>query len=392
VQFAYNEDQCLLRATVDRFVEARYGLTERKGYRAESAGYSLANWKQLADLGLFALMFSAENAGLGGSARDLAAVMEGLGSGIVVEPILEEIVLAGRIIAELGTPAQRREWLPRIMAGDVHATLAHFEHGARFTLSDVRVQAQPRAGHWLLSGEKAVVPWAQGSGLWIVSARESGEPRDPNGIGFFLVPADAAGIERRDFKLTDGGQASVVHFRGTIAPSRLAGGFEAFVRCVDVARVAAGAEMIGIMSTMLTTTVDYVRTRKQFGAPLASFQALQHRLARLYVRLEQARSQVCRAALAVDHNGGAHASVAGMKSYVGRAAIEIGESCLHLHGGMGMTDELPIGHGFKRLLVLAHLFGDPDTDLTRFARLRSGRGDGETRALAPQTGESPRGS
>jgi alkylation response protein AidB-like acyl-CoA dehydrogenase len=377
VQFALNEDQSLLRATVDRFVETRYGLAERKAYRAESAGYGVANWKLLVELGLFALMFPAEEGGLAGGARDMAAVMEGLGSGLVVEPVLEEIVLAARVIAELGSPAQRLEWLPPIMAGDAHATLAHFEHGARFALAQVQVRAQSRSGNWVLSGEKSVVPWAKGSSLWVVSARDHGEPGDAGGVGFFLVSADAAGIERRDFKLTDGGSASVVRLRGTVALSRLAGGFDAFAKCVDFARVAAGAEMIGIMGTILNSTVEYMRSRKQFGAPLSSFQALQHRLARLYVRLEQARSQVCRAALAVDHQANAHASVAGMKSYVGRAAIELGESCLHMHGGIGMTDELPIGHGFKRLLVLSHLLGDPDADLARFAQLRGGRGDGE---------------
>jgi alkylation response protein AidB-like acyl-CoA dehydrogenase len=278
------------------------------------------------------------------------------------------------------------------MAGEAHATLAHFEHGARFALAEVQVRAQSRSGNWVLSGEKSVVPWAQGSSLWIVSARDHGEQSDGSGIGFFLVPADAPGIERRDFKLTDGGHASAIRFRGTVALSRLAGGFDAFSRCIDFARLAAGAEMIGIMSTMLSSTVEYLRTRKQFGAPLSSFQALQHRLARLYVRLEQARSQVCRAALAVDNAASAHASVAGMKGYVGRAAIELGEACLHLHGGIGMSDELAIGHGFKRLLVLAHLFGDPEADLVRFAKVRSGRSDGEWRGAALVAAEALQGS
>jgi alkylation response protein AidB-like acyl-CoA dehydrogenase len=383
VQFAFNEEQNLLRGTVERFAGSRYGLSERKRYRSEPAGYSLANWKELAELGLYALMFSPEDDGLGGGARDLIAVMEQLGNAMVVEPVLEEIVLAARIIAELGSPAQRREWLPRIIAGDEHSTLAHFEHGARFTLTEVRVRAESRSGGWVLNGDKSVVPWAARSGLWIVSARDHGEQCDPSGIGFYLVPADAAGIERRDFKLADGGHASAISFRTTIALGRLPGGFEAFLRCVDFARAAASAEMLGIMSTMLSSTVEYLRNRRQFGVQLSSFQALQHRLARLYVRLEQARSQVYRGALAIDNQVSAHASVAGMKSYVARAAIELGESCLHLHGGIGMSDELPIGHGFKRLMVLAHLFGDADADLARFAQLRSGKSDGEWHASAP---------
>jgi alkylation response protein AidB-like acyl-CoA dehydrogenase len=371
VQFAYNEEQNLLRSSVDRFVESRYGLAERTRYRAEPTGYSLANWKHLADLGLLGLMFSAEDGGLGGGARDMTAVMEALGGGMVVEPFLEEIIIAGRVLAELGSAAQKQEWLPRIIAGAAHLTLAHSESTARFNLADVRVRAEAHAGTWALSGEKSVVPGAGASNPWIVSARERGEHDDPGGIGFFLVFPDAAGIERRDFRLIDGAGAGRIRFQGTLAAARLAGGFEQFARCMDLARLAASAQMVGIMSCMLDSTIDHLRTRKQFGVPLSSFQAIQHRLARLYVRLEQARSHVCRAALFVDSGRDARRSIAGTKSYVGRAAIELGEACLHLHGGIGMSDELAIAYGFKRVLVLANLLGDPDADLVRFAELRS---------------------
>jgi len=370
MQFAFNDEQNLLRDTVDRFVESRYGLAERKRYRSEPGGYSLANWQALADRGLLGFVFSAEEGGLGGGVRDMTAVMEAFGRSMAVEPVFEEVIVAGRVVAELGSPAQRREWLPRIIAGEAHVSLAHFEDRARFNLADVRTRAQSRSGGWVLNGEKSVVPWAGTSNAWIVSAREHGEHADPGGIGFFLVPREAAGIERTDFRLTDGGCASSIRFRGTVASARLAGGFDQFSRCIDVARLAAGAEMVGIMSSMLDSTIEYLRTRKQFGAPLSSFQAIQHRLARQYVRLEQARSHVCRAALFVDSGSDARCSIAGMKSYVGRAAVELGEVCLHLHGGIGMSDELAIGYGFKRILVLANLYGDPDAELTRFCRLR----------------------
>jgi len=386
VQFAFNEEQILLRRTVDRFAESRYGLAERKRDRAESGGYDLGNWQELADLGIIGLVFPAADGGLGGGPRDVTAVMEALGNGMVVEPMLEEVIVGGRILAELGSPAQKSEWLPKIIAGSAHAALAHFEHIAGFNLADVRTRVQSRSDGWVLNGDKSVVPWAATANLWIVSAREHGDSDDPNGIGFFIVAPDAAGIERRDFLLTDGGRASSIRFRGTVASARLAGGFEGFSRCVDFARLAAGAEMIGIMSTLFDSTLDHLKTRKQFGATLASFQAIQHRLAGLYVRLEQARSQVCRAALFMDSDSAAHSSIAGMKSYVGRAAVELGEACVHLHGGMGMSDELAIGHGFKRLLVLASLFGDPDAELVRFARLRSGRAAGGPRPLSLSQG------
>jgi len=364
VRFEFNEEQALLKAAVERFVQDRYGPGERKNYRSESSGYSSENWQGLADLGLLGLVFPSEDGGLGGTSRELIAVMETLGNGMVVEPMLEQVIIAGGLLVRAASPAQKRQWLPRIMLGKAHVTLAHFEHSARFNLADVRVCAQPGSGGWVLSGEKSLVPCARGADLWIVSAREHGDAADPDGIGFYLVSPEEVGIERRDFRLADGTSASAVHFRGTLARERLPGGFEAFSKCVDFARLAAGAEMIGIMSTLFDSTVDYLRARKQFGAPLASFQVIQHRLADMYIQLEQTRSQVLRAALLVDSR-----SIAGMKSYVGRAAVEMGEACLHLHGGIGMSDELAVGHGFKRLLVLAHLFGDPDTDLMRFDSL-----------------------
>jgi alkylation response protein AidB-like acyl-CoA dehydrogenase len=186
-----------------------------------------------------------------------------------------------------------------------------------------------------------------------------------------MVSPDARGVERRDFRLVDGSPASAISFRGTAPEARLPGGFDDFAAAVDTARLAAGAEMLGIMSTLFQSTVDYLRTRKQFGAPLASFQALQHRLADLYVLLEQSRSHVLRAALAAANGSACTSSIAAMKSYVSRASVEIGEECVHLHGGIGTTEDLAVGHGYKRLLVLASLFGDANAELTRFVRLAS---------------------
>jgi alkylation response protein AidB-like acyl-CoA dehydrogenase len=381
VQFSYNEDQGLLQDTVKRFAEDRYDTARRQRYRAEPAGYSRDNWQALADIGLLGLVVPVEDGGAGVCARDVSAVFEALGRGMVVEPVLEEIVIAGGILARLGSRAQRQEWLPRIMSGGAHAALAHFERGARFNLAEVRVRAQQRSGEWLLGGEKSVVPWARDADVWIVSAREQDRLDGKDGtesIGFFLVRPDREGVERRDFRLTDGSAASVIRLRN-VAAERLPGDFQAFEQGVDLARLAAGAEMLGIMSTLFDSTIEYMRSRRQFGAPLASFQALQHRLARLYVRLEQSRSQLTRAALYLDTAGDARASIAGMKSYVGRAAVELAEACVHLHGGIGMSNELPIGFGFKRILVLERLFGDAESDLERYSSLRNGTGEVESR-------------
>jgi alkylation response protein AidB-like acyl-CoA dehydrogenase len=371
VQFALSEEQSLLKDTVDRFVKARYAAGRRAAYRTEAGGYGADNWRGLSELGILGLMFPAAYGGLAGGPRDLTAVMEALGGGGVVEPVLEEVVIAGGVIALAGSEAQKARWLPAIAAGSAHLALAHFEHTARFDLEDVRTSAEAAGDGWRLTGSKSVVPLAGGSDRWVVSARVGGTATDSSGMGFFLVNPGAAGIERQDFRLTDGSWASALHFRGTPANERLPGGFAEFARAVDLARLAAGAEMVGIMATLFESTLDYLRSRRQFGAPLASFQALQHRLADFYVLLEQSRSHVCRAASCIEGGRDSGRSVAGMKSYVSRAAVTVAEGCVHLHGGIGMTNELALGHGFKRILVLSNLFGDPDSELARFAHLRT---------------------
>jgi alkylation response protein AidB-like acyl-CoA dehydrogenase len=376
VKFGLTEEQTILRDTVEKFVQDRYGANQRRQYRAAARGYSAENWRDLANLGLLGLPFSEEDGGLGASPRDLLAVMEVIGAGFAVEPVLEELVLAGGFLARAGSAEQKRDLLPGIIAGRTHLAVAHFEHGARFNLADVRVQVRSEAGCDRLVGDKIVVPLAACADHWIVSARRTGEPADPAGIEFHLVSPAAAGVERRDFRLIDGSVASAIGFRGTVAAQRLPGGFAEFAAVVDTARIAAGAEMVGIMSMLFQSTIDYLRTRRQFGVPLSSFQALQHRLADLYVVLEQSRSQVLRAALASAPGAQRAANVAGMKSYVSRAAVEIGEECVHLHGGIGTSDDLALGHGYKRLLLLASLFGDADSELTRFMRLDGSQAHG----------------
>ncbi len=372
MQFALTQEQQLLKDTIEKFVRDRYAEpAQRSHYRANSRGFSAENWRDLADIGLFGLLFSTQDGGLGGGPRELVTALEALGAGLTLEPVLEEIVIAGGVLARAGESAGRALWLPRLLAGESHLTLAHFEHGGRFNLSDVRVRARPTADGVVLEGEKAVVPLAGTADVWIVSAREQGDTTDPEGIAFYLVSPTAAGIERRDFNLTDGSLASAIRFRDVPAAERLKLRFAEFAAAIDLARLAAGAEMVGIMSSLFQATLDYLRTRQQFGVPLSSFQALQHRMADLFVRLEQSRSQLYRAAACASNNLRRERSIAGMKSYISRAAVELGEECVHLHGGIGTTDELAIGHGYKRLLWLASLFGDTNAELMRFIRLAS---------------------
>jgi alkylation response protein AidB-like acyl-CoA dehydrogenase len=370
VHFALNEEQTLLKDAVESFVGDHYSAAKRREFRANSTGYSLAVWRGLAELGLLGLPFETRDGGLGGGLTELMTVMEALGSGFVAEPYLEELVIAAGVMAHLGQKTQKGDWLPRVIQGDAHLALAHFEQTARFNLADIRVRARRRADGFCLDGEKIVVPLAGAADAFIVSARDHGTNTDPAGIGFYLLPQQAAGVERRDFRLVDGSIASTLVFRGAVTLEKLSGGYADFLWVIDRARIAACAEMIGIAATMFQSTLEYLRARKQFGAALASFQAIQHRLADMYVSLEQSRSQLHRAAL---YAAGAERerAVAGMKSYVSAAAVKIGEQCIQLHGGIGITDELSLGNGHKRLLVLATMFGDSEFELQRFMRLAS---------------------
>lgn len=366
MQFALTPEQTLLKDAVDAFVRGHSGLEQRRADRTQARGYGDRNWRALADIGVLGVPFSEEEGGLGGGARELVTVMESLGRGLCIEPVLEDIVVAGGLLARAGNTSQKATWLPRLIQGEAHVSLAHFEQAARFDIADVRTEARPVGSAIELHGEKSVVPQAQCADGWIVSARESGAASPPGSIALYFVSPDAPGIERRDFTLVDGSKASAVRFRGVRAGERLRGGLAELQATIESGRLAACAEMVGIMSTVFESTVEYLKTRKQFGRPLSSFQVLQHRLADLYVRLEQSRSHLFRAVAETEAS-----SIAGMKSYVSRAAIEMGEECVHLHGGIGTADELPLGHGYKRLILLANLFGDANSELTRFNRLQN---------------------
>jgi alkylation response protein AidB-like acyl-CoA dehydrogenase len=378
VLFALSPEQTLLKDAIDAFVRDHNGLDGRRTDRGQSRGYSVNNWRSLAEIGVLGLPFAAEEGGLGSGPRELVTVMESLGRGLCIEPVLEEIVVAGGLLARAGDAAQKQDWLPRIIGGEAHLALAHFEHTARFDLTDVRVRARNSGGTVVLDGEKCVVPLAASADQWVVSACGPDSGADSSSIGFYFVSPTSRGIERRDFHLIDGSKASAVRFRGVKTGGRLHGGLPEFSAAVDMARLAAAAEMVGLMSTLFEATVEYLKTRQQFGRPLSSFQALQHRLADLYVRLEQSRSHLYRAMACVAADEGVECSVAGMKSYVSRAAIELGEECVHLHGGIGTTDELAIGHGYKRLVLLANLFGDANSELSRFNTLQNQRVGGSS--------------
>lgn len=364
MNFDLTEEQVLLKNMVERFVEDRYDLDKRRAYQATPVGFSPENWALLAELGLLALPFPSDLGGLDGGPVELLVVLEALGRGLVVEPVLGHVVLPGDLLARAGTDAQKAEILPGIMTGERHVSLAHAETGARYNLAHVETVAAAEGDAVRLTGRKIFSVSGKAADLFIVSARgaESGQ------IEFYLVPADAAGLSRRNYRLADGSWASEIGLDGVVVPSsaRLDGGLDALKAAVATTRLGACAQMLGIMGSMFDETLEYLRTRKQFGTPIGSFQALQHRMAHLYVLLEQSRSLIYGAALADEASR--PSAIAGAKAYVSEAALKVGHECIQFHGGMGVSDELSIGHGHKQLLVLATLLGDAESTLEEFIR------------------------
>lgn len=362
-----SDDQRMLGDLVERFVAERYGPGQRGRYRASELGFSAENWLTLGELGLLGLTVPEADGGAGFGSRELATVMEALGRGLVVEPYLNDIVLAGTLLARSADAEQREQWLPALLVGSSRIVLAHLEHRARFDLGQVATVVRACGATLRLTGTKSLVPSAVGASAFLVTARES----DVGGpVGLYLVESGADGIARRDYRLLDGSVASEVLFLDTPITTRLDMPPAALSEATDAARLAACAEMVGTMDALLDVTLEYVRTRRQFGAAIGSFQAVQHRLADCFIALEQSRSLLLRAATATPENR--PAELAGAKSFIAERAIRLGEECIQFHGGMGVSDEVVVGHGHKRLLVLATWLGDAHTELRRYVALTAG--------------------
>ncbi len=366
MNFDLTEDQALLKAAVERFVSDSYGgdLEARRAARLDPKGFAPAHWARLAESGILALPVSAANGGLGGGRVELMAAMEVIGRGLVAEPVLDAAVIALGLL-DAGNAAAA---LAPALAGESLVVLAHAEREARYNLAHVATTARPKGEGWSIDGAKTAVVAGGGADTFIVSARVSGASRDRDGIGFFLVPATAAGVDRRAYRLADGSVAAELALRGVEvgADARLAGGLETLLPVVATARLAAAAEMLGLMTLLFDTTLAYVKTRKQFGTSLGSFQVIQHRMTDAYVLVEQARSQVIRAALAEPAD--LARAAAGAKAFVADAALTVAHTAVQMHGGMGITDELVIGHALKRIRVLALTFGDGNAALDDYRR------------------------
>ena len=357
MNFDYNEEQQLLADSVRRFLARDYEFEARRKIVGSAQGWSPRVWATLAEMGLTGLPFPAAHGGFGGGAVDLMGVMEAFGEALVVEPYLPTVV-AGRIVAP--SPLAGAV-LPAVIEGKMKLAFAHAEKGARYDLSAVKTLARPSGNGWVLEGQKAAVVGAPMADKLVVSAKANNEVR------LFLV--DAPGM--RSYQTLDEMRAGDIVFRGTRAQP-LEGGLAVIEEVTDFATALVCAEAVGAMRFACDSTLDYLKTRKQFGVPIGSFQALQHRMVDMYIAHEQARSMACLACSKVDQSNDVQErmrAVSAAKIKVADNARHIGQEAVQLHGGMGMSEELKISHTFRRLTVLAGQFGDADRHLERFASL-----------------------
>jgi alkylation response protein AidB-like acyl-CoA dehydrogenase len=371
VNFDLSEDEEMVKALAERFVVDHYDIDSRRRFLAEPHGFSPANWRLLGELGLIAAMFDTDAGGLDLDATGIATVFEALGRGLVVEPLIENVVLAGRLFAAAAAEPLRGAWLPGLLAGERRIALAHVEERGRDGRPWVETRASADGDVWRLSGEKAYVPAGAGADGFIVSARSEGGPGDIEGICLFFVPADAAGLSLVPWHMADGSVVASLRLDGVTvgAAGRMTGGLARIAEAGLLASLAGSAEAIGIMERIFAETIDHLRTRKQFGAPLAAFQALQHRMVAHYAAIEQARG-LLNLMMVSWGQPNFRSAVLGVRAFVSEVSVALGHDMIQFHGGMGVTDELSVGHGHKRLLVLSRWPDGPEAALDRFAGIR----------------------
>jgi pimeloyl-CoA dehydrogenase small subunit len=372
MDFDLSEEQRLLKESVDGLLSSQYDFDSRKKYAKEKGRWSKSVWSKLAEQGLLGLPFSEDDGGFGAGAVETMIVMEALGKALVLEPYLATVVLGGGFLRRGGSAEQKEAHIPGIIDGSKTFAFAQLEKNSRYDLNDVATSAKKKGDGWVIDGEKFVVLNGETADTLIVTARTKGGQRDSGGIGVFLVPGDAKGISKKGYPTQDGLHAADISFTGVEVGADAAigdpeNGLPLIEQVVDDARIAICAEAVGAMDESLKSTVEYLKTRTQFGVPIGSFQVLQHRAADMFVAVEQARSMSMFATMAADFDDPkARASaVAAAKVQIGKSGKFVGQQAIQLHGGIGMTMEAKIGHYFKRLTMIENTFGDTDYHLRR---------------------------
>ncbi|MBL0163765.1 MAG: acyl-CoA dehydrogenase family protein [Xanthomonadales bacterium] len=363
MDFSINDEQQMLLDTTQRFLTSEYGFEQRHKLLESESGWSPAIWSQLADLGLLAVDIAEADGGIGAGPVGVMLVSQAIGHGLVLEPFLSSAIIATQAVTQIGSDAQRAQWLPSLASGESIAVLAHDEDKAGLDFSRIKTRATRSDAGWTISGGKSVVYHAPMANLYLVSARV-----DDGSLGLFAINADSAGVTRHALRTVDGQRAADLEFDNVLldADARLGNDVSESLAAVTDAGIAAlCAEAFGVLDRILKATIEYSRSRKQFGVPIGSFQALQHRMADMLIQFEQARSMMqlatarCRDADAQSRR----AAISGAKVLIGQAARYVGQQAVQLHGGMGMTDELDVSHCFKRLLAFELRMGTTDEHL-----------------------------
>ena len=376
MDFSYSEEQQMLQDSVQKFVQRHYAFEDRRAIVVSDAGYSAEHWALFAELGWLTVPFAEEDGGFGGLATDLMVLMEEFGHAMVVEPFIPTAVLGGGLLASLGNAAQK-EALATLMEGGLQLAVALYEEQSRYNLANVCTSAQRDGEGYVLSGSKVLVLNGGNAERLLVSARTSGDSCDRDGISLFMIDMASAGVYCHGYTTVDGHRAAQVRLDRVRVPASALLGDEGASLCaleqaIDRAALCVSAEAVGAMDTLLHKTVEYSKTRKQFGITISSFQALQHRMANMFIECQLARSVVLMAAMKLDSDlpdAEKAKAVSAAKSRVGKAIRQVGQEAVQLHGGIGITDELDVGHLFKRVTAIETLFGNTDFHTRRFAAL-----------------------
>jgi len=375
MDFSIREEQSMLADSVSRFIEQDYDFERRMSIAEDDAWFSDEVWQSFAELGITAALFSEEDGGLGGGAVELMLIMEQLGRGLVVEPFVANVVLAGGVLKRAGSTEQKEELPAGIIAGTSQAALAFAEPQGRFDAADIATTATADGPGYRISGRKALVLNGGAADFLIVPARTSGEQTDADGITLFIVRSDADGVTRKAYKTVDAHGAAEVELHdvrvdASAVIGKVGAGYSVLADTLDDATLAVAAEAVGIMRTLHEKTVDYSKNRIQFGVPIGSFQALQHRMVDMLMECEQTRSLLLWAVMLTDsRHPDRQKAISAIKYQVGAAGRHVGEESVQLHGGMGVTWELDVAHYFKRLVSIGILFGNADYHLDRYVAL-----------------------
>jgi len=376
MDFNLSEEQQLLKDSVDRVVRESYAFDTRRTLVASDLGYSEQNWRQMAELGWLGVTVPEADGGIGGGPTETMVLMEAFGTGLVLEPYLSTVVLGGNLVTMAGSQAQRQAILPAMVEGKLKLAFAYVEAQSGFDLFDVETTASARDGGYVIDGDKGVVFGAASADQLIVSARTAGGSRDRQGIGLFLVARDAPGVRLRGYHTIDGLRAAEVSFEGVAvgADSVLGDPGDALPVMEAVAQRAIAAlcaEAVGAMDVVVKSTNEYLNTREQFGRPIGKFQVLQHQLVDMLIASEESRSMSYVATLRLDDSDAQlrDKALSGAKQLIGKHGRMIGQRSVQLHGGMGMSDEMSVGHYFKRLAMIDVMFGDHAYHLKRYLQL-----------------------